>query len=263
MTDDPSRPLSRRDAIRLGVLGSLGVACVGASGAGAVAEGGRLTVRAARAPSAPAPAGYHPLALSGGGRDGVLYVPEGLATAPAPLVVAFHGAGGQGERFARRVAAFADAAGALLLAPDSRRATWDRVGGEFGPDVEFLARAIAVAQRRRAVDVSRLALAGFSDGASYALSLGITNGDVFGRVVAFSPGFSAPGGFRGRPRFWISHGTADAILPIDATSRRVVPALRAQAYDVTYEEFEGPHTVPEAIGGKAAAWLRQSWGERG
>ena len=254
---------SRRDAIRLGVLGSLGVACVGASWAGAGAEGGRLTVRAARAPAAPAPAGYHPLGLAGDGRDGVLYVPEGLAAAPAPLVIAFHGAGGQGERFARRVAAFADAAGALLLAPDSRRATWDRVGGEFGPDVAFLARAIAVAQRRRAVDAARLALAGFSDGASYALSLGITNGDVFGRVVAFSPGFSAPGGFRGRPRVWISHGTGDAVLPIDATSRRVVPALRAQAYDVAYEEFEGPHTVPEAIARKAAAWLREGWRERG
>jgi len=33
---------------------------------------------------------------------------------------------------------------------------------------------------------------GFSDGASYALSVGITNGDLFTHVIAFSPGFVAP-----------------------------------------------------------------------
>ncbi len=30
---------------------------------------------------------------------------------------------------------------------------------------------------------------GFSDGASYALSLGVPNGDLFTHIVAFSPGF--------------------------------------------------------------------------
>lgn len=31
--------------------------------------------------------------------------------------------------------------------------------------------------------------AGFSDGASYALSLGLPNGNLFSHIVAFSPGF--------------------------------------------------------------------------
>jgi phospholipase/carboxylesterase len=258
--DAPDR-CTRREAIRLSLAGALG--CVGASGApgGEPAPEGRLMLRAAPPPAAPVGAGFHPLALGGGGeRDGVLYVPDGLASAPAPLVVAFHGAGGQGERFARRVAPAAAAAGVLLLAPDSRRATWDRISvGGFGADVAFLARAIAEAQRRRAVDVARVALAGFSDGASYALSLGLTNGDVFTRVVAFSPGFSAPAELRGRPRVFVSHGTDDAILPIDQTSRRLVPALRGRGYDVTYAEFQGPHTIPEDVARSGFRWLVESW----
>jgi phospholipase/carboxylesterase len=34
-----------------------------------------------------------------------------------------------------------------------------------------------------------VALGGFSDGASYALSLDLTNGDLFASLIAFSPGF--------------------------------------------------------------------------
>ena len=33
---------------------------------------------------------------------------------------------------------------------------------------------------------------GFSDGASYALSLGAANGDLFTHIAAFSPGFMRP-----------------------------------------------------------------------
>ena len=94
---------------------------------------------------------------------------------------------------------------------------------------------------------------------SAGISLGLTNGDVFGRVVAFSPGFVAPGGFRGRPRFFVSHGTADTILPIEQTSRRVVPELKGRGYDVTYREFDGPHAVPPDVATAAFRWLVASW----
>lgn len=43
-----------------------------------------------------------------------------------------------------------------------------------------------------AVDTTRLGVGGFSDGASYALSLGLTNGDLFTHVIAFSPGALYP-----------------------------------------------------------------------
>jgi predicted esterase len=101
------------------------------------------------------------------------------------------------------------------------------------------------------VDTTRLAIGGFSDGATYALSLGITNGDLFTHVIAFSPGFMVPATQRGEPHVFVSHGTKDQILSIDVCSRRIVRRLRDAGYDVLYREFDGGHTVPAAIAREA------------
>jgi phospholipase/carboxylesterase len=90
---------------------------------------------------------------------------------------------------------------------------------------------------------------------SYALSIGITNGDLFREIIAFSPGFMAPDGEVDRPRIYISHGVHDQVLPIDHCSRRIVPQLRRAGYDVTYHEFDGPHTVPPEIAREALTWF--------
>ena len=63
---------------------------------------------------------------------------------------------------------------------------------------------------RYAFDPAHIAVGGFSDGASYALSVGITNGDLFTDVIAFSPGFMAPARQQGKPRLFISHGESGA-----------------------------------------------------
>lgn len=91
----------------------------------------------------------------------------------------------------------------------------------------------------------------FPDGASYALSLGITNEDVFTHILAFSPGFLAPVAQRGTPAVFISHGTRDAVLPIDACSRKIVPRLQRAGYDVRYREFPGGHVIPPEIAREA------------
>ena len=65
---------------------------------------------------------------------------------------------------------------------------------------------------RYTVERSRVALAGVSDGASYALSLGIGNGDIFSHLMAFSPGFVLPSRVRGKPRVFISHGIRDEVM---------------------------------------------------
>ena len=57
-------------------------------------------------------------------------------------------------------------------------------------------RALEQVFARHAVDAGHLAIGGFSDGASYALGLGLANGDFFRDVLAFSPGFVPPGGPR-------------------------------------------------------------------
>ena len=109
---------------------------------------------------------------------------------------------------------------------------------------------------RCSVDPARIALAGFSDGASYALSLGACNGDLLTHLVAFSPGFYDPGEpIVGRPRVFVSHGIQDPILSVEGTQNVILPTLLTDGYDVTYEEFSGGHSVPRSIGDQAFDWF--------
>lgn len=169
--------------------------------------------------------------------------------------MALHGAGSGARDVLPLVERATDEAGIAVLAPDARGATWDVIRGGFGPDVEFIDQALARVLADLPVDPHRIALAGFSDGASYALSLGIANGDLFTHVMAFSPGLVAAARAIGRPRIFVSHGVRDPVLPIDRCSRVLVPALRRAAYDVTYEEFDGGHLVPPELVRRAVSWL--------
>jgi phospholipase/carboxylesterase len=219
-------------------------------------EPGHLLLRARPvAVSQLGPRGQLKLGL-GGDRDGLLYVPERYSpAAPMPLAVMLHGAGGSAARVFDGLIALAEQRGVILLAPDSRGRTWDVLLGGYGPDVAFIDQALKFVFGRYAVNQATLAIGGFSDGASYALSLGLMNGDLFSHIVALSPGFSAPALRRGEPRIFISHGTADTVLPIDRCGRRLSRLFIAEGYAVRYEEFEGPHTVPPAIGRAAFDWL--------
>ena len=177
-----------------------------------------------------------PLGLGGDDRDGVVQMPSAKHDGPMPLLVFLHGATQNGAGMLRRIGADADALGIAVLAPDSRRRTWDAISGNFGEDVAFLN----------------------SDGASYALSLALANGDLFSKVVACSPGFVMSAPTHGRPRIFVSHGTADQILPIDQCSRVIVPRLRGMGYEVTYREFEGRHEMPADTLTEALRWMTAS-----
>ena len=192
----------------------------------------------------------------GGVRDGFLYVPTTYTPDTAmPLFVALHGYGGGGHAWASYHGR-AEARGMILLAPDSRAATWDVALGGFGPDVAFLDEALQYTFERCRVDSTRILLGGFSDGASYALSLGVSNGDLFSHLIAYSPGFYLPSSpIVGVPRVFVSHGTEDQILPVTTTRDSIVPRLRVSGYDVVYEEFIGTHEVPPAITESALDWF--------
>src|SRR3954452_20832629 len=214
----------------------------------------RLTARPGVAPPAEEPlaAGLHRL------RSAWLCVPAGVAPErPVPLLVLLHGAGSTGRAMLELLGEVVGQAGALVLAPDSAGRTWDVIQGGFGPDVATIDAALAETYARWDVDPQATVLAGFSDGASYALSLGLDNGDCFSHLAAFSPGFMAPSAPRGRPPVFISHGRADPVLPIDRCSRRIAPALRAASYEVAFVEFEGGHGVPLEIARDALAWALQ------
>jgi phospholipase/carboxylesterase len=100
-----------------------------------------------------------------------------------------------------------------------------------------------------------VALEGFSDGASYALSLGIGNGDLFTHLIAFSPGFAAPSprsGARG-----CSSPTGSTTRSCRSTAAAAGSCRRSEGagYDVTYDEFDGGHVVPPELARRAVAWV--------
>jgi phospholipase/carboxylesterase len=251
------RLVSRREALRL------------AAAAGAIAflescrsapttdreraAPGRLTARPGMPSLAPV-RGKSSLGLAAG-RDGLLYVPSSYdAATPAPLVLMLHGAGQSAEVGIRPFLPLADAAGTILVAPDSRGSTWDFLYGPYGADVAFIDRALARVFDRCAIEPGQITIEGFSDGASYALSLGLTNGDLFSRVIAFSPCILAPAAHIGHPRIFISHGTEDRILPIDHCGRRLAAELVNAGYRAELHEFTGPHTVTPEMARLALTW---------
>ncbi|MEH2170557.1 MAG: phospholipase [Nostoc sp.] len=208
-------------------------------------------------PTTTALTGLHPLGLDGQ-RNGFVYVPETYrADRPAPLVLILHGAGGNAEGALKILYHLAIRFGTILLAVDSRQKTWDILRGGYGPDIAFIERALAQTFSHYAIAPNQVAIAGFSDGASYALSVGITNGDLFNHIIAFSPGFMPPARQSGKPRIFISHGKSDKVLPIERCSHRIVPQLKQAGYDVEYREFNGFHTVPTAIAQAAMEWFTQ------
>ena len=238
------RPASidRREMLRrTGVIGAaIALGCDSKSDRG---TDGRLSVRPFPPTTGLAP-GLHELVV-GTSRGGVIFVPNGYDHAvPAPLILLLHGATGSGEGIASGFLDLADELDVVLCAPDARGLTWDATRDEFGPDVRFIDGALERVFASVNVDPARIAIAGFSDGATYALSLGLINGDLFSRIVAFSPGFIVTGDRRGQPGIFVSHGVQDQVLPIDRCSRVIVPFLEQLGYAVDYREFDGGHVVP-------------------
>lgn len=215
-----------------------------------------LTARPRSVPPGATPdRGLIPLGLEAV-RDSLLYVPSAPAPdRPAALVLVLHGAGGDARAGLSLLAPVAEEYNLVVLAPASRSSTWDAVRSAYGPDVDVIDRALDRVFGMLPVDPQRVAVGGFSDGASYALGLGLANGDLFSRIIAFSPGFVPAAPRTGRPEIFISHGTGDNVLPIGRTSRRILPVLRRDGYEPTYREFQGPHTVPPEVLREACDWL--------
>jgi len=242
--------------------GSVLVACMLASGA-CRQHGAEVTHISARPvpPTASLPPGRHELGLGkavyrGMRRDGTLYVPTRMAPGtPVPLLVLLHGGGGQARDF-DFMFPIVEEFGVTLLTLDARHNTWDGVDSPFGPDVLFIDEALRYTFEHAAIDPSRVALGGLSDGGMYALSIGRINGDLFTHLIAVAPGFMvAPAPPVGTPRVFLAHGTRDTVYSASGSRNQLLPELRQAGYDVTYFEFDGPHFITPPVARAALKWL--------
>lgn len=221
-----------------------------------ISNDGRLTARPHRSGKLSA-SGQIKLNLDNK-RDAILKIPKSASDAAFPLLLFLHGAGQSADDMFEYLGGANEEARVAVLAPHSREGTWDAIGGSFGPDVEFINLALERVFKTLPIDATRVAVGGFSDGASYAISLGLINGDLFKRVVGFSPGFVVDGTPQGKPRFFISHGTQDHILPIDRCGRRIAANLKASGYEVTFREFNGDHEIPADVAREGLRWVGTS-----
>ena len=204
------------------------------------------------------------LTLAGGA---YAYLPTGLTGAAMPVLVVFHGAGGRASDVLDSYRGDADSRGFVLVMPQAKGATWDmienlqsRLGVEmnvqprYGRDLKALDLALADLFARVAVDPARVGIMGFSDGATYAISVGTANPQLFHIVIAYSPGPAFPTRFDATQRIFISHAEEDPILPY-STTRGMVAKMRVKKMPIMFESFHGGHEVPKAIHAKAVDYF--------
>ncbi|WP_257385796.1 alpha/beta hydrolase [Tahibacter caeni] len=225
---------------------------------GAKEISGVLSARPSASVVAPVSAGRHRLKAGT-----TLYVPATIpAGGAAPFLLLLHGAGGTGENMIRRFKAQADRRGIILLAPKAAGPTWDvassmgnpRAPPSFGADVRRIDAVLMDAFARVNVDPERAAVAGFSDGASTALSIGARNAALFRSTLAFSAGGMVPHRAGSPGRVFFSHGTKDPILPLAAMRESLAPSLAAAGFQVTFVTFDGGHELPEPVLEQAIVW---------
>lgn len=193
-------------------------------------------------------------------RGGLLYVPKDYSREQASaFITLFHGAGGSSGQMISAYKEVADELGLILMAPDSAGQTWDLIQNrQLGQDAAFISEAIGRSLDYFNVDPEHRAISGFSDGASYALSIGLAAGHEFSHIIAFAPGFMAPQAVVDHPKIFISHGRSDTVLNIDRTSRKIVPTLRELGLRVDYQEHDGGHSLGATYLKQAMVWFLRS-----
>lgn len=209
-----------------------------------------------RPPSKPLrPAGKYRLGLAAS-RDTLLVVPEGLKVGkPAPLLVMFHGARENAANALPFLTDYANRHRFLLLLPQSIQVSWDICLGGYGQDLARLGKALNLVSSHFAIDPEHMAFAGFSDGGSYALSVGLANGDRVSHIIVFSGGFIARHEKTDTPPVFLSHSPEDERLHIDATGNRLHQELRALGADVDFHTFSGGHIIHPGMVKKAMAFF--------
>jgi predicted esterase len=191
-----------------------------------------------------------------------LLVPDEIDPARRyPLITVLHGAGRQDELLARAYRDEPERRQALFLIPRSSLGTWDLIASEARPDLDFLEYAYDLVYRRYPIDPGRQAIIGYSDGASYGLSYGLSNPQLFAAVMAWAAGFKLieEGGLRPedpKARVFLCYGTHDQLFPFERVALPMKADLEARGYPVEFRIDEGGrHWPPSEFQPEALDWF--------
>jgi phospholipase/carboxylesterase len=189
-----------------------------------------------------------------------LYVPEAWdGQASMPLVVALHGGSGHGRDFLWSWLREARGRNVLVLSPTAQDRTWSIMGGA-DVDADRLRETIESVAARYPVDRARVLLTGMSDGATYALLLGLRSGPPFTHLapacgvlhpLLFAGGLDCAQDFP----IYLIHGALDWMFPV-YTARMGRDALLSAGARLVYREIEDlSHTYPRDENPRILDWL--------
>lgn len=206
----------------------------------------------------PSPTGF--VHLEHGESRGYLLTPDEIDPERSyPLITVLHGAGRQDEQLAKAYRDEPEKRDAFFLIPRSIGPTWDLIARPDRPDLEFLGWAYDLIYRRYPIDAGRQALVGYSDGASYGLSLAVSNPEVFRAIMGWAAGFcvldpDAPE----EPKPWVllEYGTHDQVFPFEQIAVPMREQLQKRGYPLEFRVDEGgKHWPPTDFQPEALDWF--------
>lgn len=175
------------------------------------------------------------------------------ATQPMPLLIMFHGAGGDGSRAetATGLTELAEIEGFVVAYPNGTPANavagelaWN-AGGCCGlarsdnvDDVAFVLAMIAELQAEYPINASRIYLAGYSNGGMMSYRLACEHSDLFAGVAVISGALNySPCDPASALSVLIVHGTGDLTVPYDGGGTNTRTAARFGQWNNSSVEF--------------------------
>lgn len=170
----------------------------------------------------------HTIEVGGLTRTYLLHVPPTLPAGPAPLVLVFHGGGGNGPGTERltRFSELADRERLLVAYPEGVGRNWydgrefasgSRAHRERIDDVGFVAAMLDAIARAHAVDPRRIYATGISNGAVFSHYLAA---HLSPRIAAIAP---VVGGIADPPDAWLRPERPVSVLILQGTTDPLVP----------------------------------------
>lgn len=185
-----------------------------------------------------------------------LHVPSSYnSKKPIPLVLAFHGVGGNGKEMANMTgfSPLAEQSGFIVVYPDAIRNHWDARRSsqpETTNDVGFISALIDDLGQRYTLDRRRIYVTGFSNGGTFAYRLACELSNKITAIAAISATMPENVSRTCQPVKPISvllmHGTNDAIIPYGPPGKALLSLADTVKYWSTHNRCS-PQVVKTSL----------------